>query len=1010
VFTVVGRPAIIGETAGGPSPGYGRIWWEILMRRLWLGPTLAAATALVLGAVWWGLKARTQRQYLAAIVEGKAAANAGKLAKARQALERAAALRPEVGEAQYLLGAVEKATGRPDAARLAWLAVPPESEFALHAAMMLARGALVHDRHADAEPYLKAALGASMPTGKEAREVLLNLFKVQNRLEEARRLVRDGWETYPDRIGTLQQLWRLDTASPVLLEDLRYVVENAAKHAPDDDRVWLAQGNLAGRTSRYGEAAEFLKKCESRRPDDPAVWRARLDLALATQDVAGSRRALDHLPDDALPADDLVAVRAWFAARAGDLKSERRALEQLVAVAPGRLAALDRLAGLAKQAGEEAEATRLRGRKAELDKILERYRERLFKPEPAAAALELAGHAESLGRLFEARAWWELAVARDGALKARQREALDRLARAEAARRSAATLAGLLADLGRATGPTQTPPAVASTGPTPAFVDDAEAVGLRFRYDAGASKERQIPETMGTGLGLLDFDGDGWLDVYATQGCPFPPDPKRPANGDRLFHNRGDGSFEDATLSSGIAAFPGGYGHGVAVGDVDNDGDPDLFVMRWRSYALYRNRGDGTFEDATASAGLGGDRDWPTSAAFADLDGDGDLDLYVAHYLVWDQGSPFICHDPKFGANRLCNPGLFPSLPDHVFRNDGGRFVEVTREAGIVDTHGRGMGVVAADVDDDGRVDLYVANDQSANFLWRNLGGFRFEEVGHSAGVAASGSGGYRAGMGVDCGDVDGDGLPDLVVTNFYDEGTGLFQNLGQGVFNDRGEAFGLTTATRSRLGFGIAFLDANNDGRLDLVQANGHVDDFRPESPYAMPLQLFLGGTDGRLTDFGDRAGPPFRTERLGRALAVGDLDNDGRLDLLMACLDAPLMYAHNRTDRGHHLTLRLEGTTSNRDAVGARVTVTAAGRARVAWRKGGGSYQAAGDPRIHFGLGDADRVESVEVRWPSGRVDRVGPLAADDGYLIREGTRQAERLRGFQSGRKAAEVPSRP
>jgi hypothetical protein len=983
---------------------------EIGMRRLWLGPSLAAAAALALGAVWWGLKARTNRRYQAAIQEGKAASDAGTMAKARQALQRAAALRPELGEAQYLLGAVEKAMGRPDAARAAWLTVPPGSGFALHAAMMLARAALVADRQADAEPYLKAALRAVWPTGKEAREVLLNLYKVQNRLEEARRLVRDGWETYPDRIGTLQQLWKLDTASPVLLEELRYVVENAAKSAPDDDRVWLAQANLSGRMSRYQEAARLLDRCLERRADDPAVWRARLDLALATQDVAGSRRALEQLPEDALPPEDLLAVRAWFAARAGDLRAERRALEQLVAVAPGRLAALDRLAGLAKQAGDEAEAARLRRHKAELDQILERYRERLFKPDPAASGEELAGHAESLGRLFEARAWWELAVARHPELKVRQREVLARLARAEAARRGAATRSGLLADLGRATGPTQVPPAVASTSPAPAFVDDAEAVGLRFRYDAGVSTARQIPETMGTGLGLLDYDGDGWLDVYATQGGAFPPDPRRPGNGDRLFHNRGDGTFEDATASAGIAAFPGGYGHGVAVGDIDNDGDPDLFIARYRSYALYRNRGDGTFEDATRSAGLGGDRDWPTSAAFADLDGDGDLDLYVCHYLVWNEAAPFICHDPKFGANRLCNPGLFASRPDHLYRNDGGRFVEVTREAGIVDAHGRGMGVLAVDVDEDGRVDLFVANDQSANYLWRNLGGLRFEEVGHFAAVAASGSGGYQAGMGVGCGDVDGDGRPDLVVTNFYDEGTTLYQNLGQGIFNDRSEAFGLLSATRNRLGFGIAFFDANNDGRVDLAQANGHVDDFRPESPYAMPLQLFLGATDSRLTDVGGRAGPPFQAERLGRALAVGDLDNDGRLDVLMACLDAPLLYAHNRTGGGHSLTLRLEGTASNRDAIGARVTVTAGGQPHVAWRLGGGSYQSAGDPRVHFGLGEAQRVESVEVRWPSGRVDRLGPLAAEAGYRVREGALRAEPLRGFTASRAKRVAPLRP
>ena len=980
------------------------------MRRFWLGPAFAAAAALVLGSGWWVLKARTERQYEAALQAGKTAAAAGAMRKARQALMGAAALRPGQGEAQYVLGAVEKAMGRPAAARAAWLAVPPGSPFALHAALMLARGALDHDRHADAEPYLKAALVAVWPTGKDAREVLLNLYKIQNRLEEARRLVRDGWETYPDRVGTLQELWKLDTPSPFLLEELRYVVENAAKNAPDDDRVWLARANLAARMSRYGEAAEFLEKCQSRRPDDPTVWRARLDLAMATQDVAGARGALVRLPDDALPPEDLGAIRAWFAARAGDLRAERRALERLVAIAPGRLGALDRLAGLAKQAGDEAEAARLRARKAELDRIFERYRERLFKPDPAAAAEELAGHAETLGRLFEARGWWELAARSDAAAQPRRKAAQERLARAEAARRGAATLRGLLADLRSAPDPSHARTAAASTAPEPAFTDDAEAVGLRFRYEAGASKERQIPETMGAGLGLLDYDGDGWLDVYVTQGCPFPPGPRRPANGDRLFHNRGDGTFEDATVSAGIAAFPGGYGHGVAVGDIDNDGDPDLFIARWRSYALYRNRGDGTFEDATDSAGLGGDRDWPTSAAFADFDGDGDLDLYVCHYLIWNDASPFICPDPKLAVNRLCNPGLFPSLPDRAYRNDGGRFVEVTRESGIVDAHGRGMGVLAADLDDDGRIDLFVANDQSANFLWRNLGGFRFEEVGHAAGVAASGSGGYQAGMGVGCGDVDGDGRPDLVVTNFYDEGTTLYQNLGQGIFNDRSEAFGLTRATRARLGFGIAFLDANNDGRLDLVQANGHVDDFRPESPYAMPLQLFLGGDGSHLTDVGGRAGPPFQAERLGRALAVGDLDNDGRLDLLIACLDAPLMYAHSRTDGGHHLTLRLEGATSNRDAVGARVSVTAGGRARVAWRLGGGSYQAAGDPRLHFGLGDADRVESIEIRWPSGRVDRLGPVPADAGYLIREGAPRAEPLRGFPPHRTTAEAPSGP
>ncbi len=407
------------------------------------------------------------------------------------------------------------------------------------------------------------------------------------------------------------------------------------------------------------------------------------------------------------------------------------------------------------------------------------------------------------------------------------------------------------------------------------------------------------------GVGLLDYDGDGFLDVYCVQGGHFPPaaaagPQTRPAStsaGDRLFRNRGDGTFEDVTSRSGIAAMPRGYGHGVAVGDYDNDGRPDLFVTRWRSYALYRNRGDGTFADVTRTARLDGDRDWPTSAAFADLDNDGDLDLYVCHYGEWDPSNPLICKDPS-GANVVtCDPRSIRALPDHVFRNDAGRFVYVTAEAGIVDHDGRGFGVVAADLDDDGRVDLFVANDSTANALYRNKGGFRFEEVGHEAGVAANAGGGYQAGMGVACGDLDGDGRLDLAVTNFYGESTTLFRNLGGGLFADYTAAAGLAAPSRHRLGFGIAFLDANSDGWLDLITANGHISDQRPLFPYAMSPQLFLGGPEGRLEDVTAEAGPPFGHLSVGRGLAVGDLDNDGRTDALMVAQNEPMVDFRNRT-----------------------------------------------------------------------------------------------------------------
>ena len=433
----------------------------------------------------------------------------------------------------------------------------------------------------------------------------------------------------------------------------------------------------------------------------------------------------------------------------------------------------------------------------------------------------------------------------------------------------------------------------------------------------------------------------------------------------------------------------------MTVGDIDNDGRPDLFITRWRSYALYHNRGDGTFEDFTERAGLAGDRDWPTSAAFADFDNDGDLDLYVCHYLVWDALHPGLCErkpqpgkpvDPSH-RYEYCMPNPFPSQPDHLFRNDGGRFVDVTAQAGIVDPNGRGLGVIAADLDDDGWIDLFVANDTTANYYYRNKGGMEFEEIATSAGVACNAVGAFQAGMGTACGDVDGDGLPDLLVTNFYGESTSFFKNMGKGMFADQTSTIGLATPSRFVLGFGIALFDANNDGRLDLAQTNGHVVDSRPAFPLEMPGLIMIGDDNGRLSDITAKIGPPWSTPRIGRGLAVGDLDNDGRTDVVIVPHRTPLAFFHNQTNSGSHtVDFLLEGTRSNRDGVGAVVTIKAGGRIRRGWRFGGGSFQSASDPRLHFGLGQ-DRIDEVEVRWPSGQVDRFANLESDRSYRLREG-----------------------
>jgi tetratricopeptide (TPR) repeat protein len=825
------------------------------------------------------------------------------------------------------------------------------------------------------------------------------LYWTTGRRDEHRAILQAKAEQAADPSKTLRTLWIIEFG-PYPVDGITAALAKARQSAPDDDLVWQASADLAIRTGRFDEAGEWLDRCERARPDDPAVWRARLEWAKAVGRPDAVRRAAAHLPVSSVPRATMLATRAWLAARDGEREAERSALEAILAPEPANVAALERLADLAAQAGEPGKVAELRRRKAAIDAALDDYKRLIELPEMAQHAAEFARTAEAIGRWFDSKTWWALAARRDPSVADEARVAIARLvARDEAARSTdGRTLADLLGSSRPSGPPTE-------LGPydlvIPTFVDEAAARGLVFRFEHGPSEEHQLPETMSGGVAVLDFDGDGRLDVYALQGGRFPPRGCPPPFGDRLFRNIGDGRFQDVTSTSGLAALPGGYGHGVAVGDYDNDGRPDLFVTRWRSYALYRNLGGGRFQDATAQAGLGGDRDWPTSAAWADFDNDGDLDLYVCHYLRWDVENPTLCEYP--GRSKpgymYCGPLAFPAVPDHIFRNDGGRFVDVTAEAGIVDPNGRGLGVVAADLDDDGKVDVFVANDLSANHFFRNKGGFRFSEQATAAGLAASAEGGHLAGMGTACGDLDGDGRLDLAVTNFFNEATTLYHNHGGGLFSDRSPATGLAAATRQFLGFGLAALDANNDGRLDLVQANGHISDFVPTFPYEMRAQLLLGDRSGRFRDVSERAGSPWQVLRLGRGLAIGDIDNDGRMDVLIVCQGAPLALFHNQPTPAavHSLTLALEGVTSNRDGVGAKVSVTAGGRSQVAERFGGGSYLSASDPRLHFGLGTAVKADRVEVRWPSGRRDAYQQLAADAGYRLREGDPAPKPLAGF-------------
>jgi len=515
------------------------------------------------------------------------------------------------------------------------------------------------------------------------------------------------------------------------------------------------------------------------------------------------------------------------------------------------------------------------------------------------------------------------------------------------------------------------------------FRDVAAEANVAFRFDNGTRNRHDLPEIMGGGVALIDADGDGWLDILLCNGGPIGPREGADDTPCRLFRNRGAGAFVDVTAEAGA---PGpSYAMGAAVGDYDGDGRDDLFVTGWRDQRLYRNLG-GRFEDVTGRAGLSSPL-WSTSAAFADLDGDGDLDLYVANYLDFDAASAPFCTAPD-GRRDYCGPEDFPAQPDRLYRNNGdGTFTDVSEPAGVALPEGRGLGVLIADLTGDAKPDIYVANDGTACWLFDNLGGLRFREVGLKAGVALDGQGDALSGMGVALGDLDGDGRDDLVVSNFHGRSTVAFQARGDGLFRDASLGWGLPAATRGVLGFGLALEDWDGDGRLDLFQVNGHVlDRERLGVPFAMRPTL-LRNEGRRFREVSEQGGPWFGQRRLGRGLAVGDIDRDGRPDVVVNATDAPASVLRNTAgSENHWLMLDLVGRAP-RLAVGARVRINVGERLLTRQVTGGGSYLSASSSRLSVGIGKERRAERVDVVWPSGRTETWADLESGREHRLEEG-----------------------
>ncbi len=547
-------------------------------------------------------------------------------------------------------------------------------------------------------------------------------------------------------------------------------------------------------------------------------------------------------------------------------------------------------------------------------------------------------------------------------------------------------------------GASASPLIAAPSDPGFRLVDATAAAGIQFQHNSGAFGAKYLPETLGAGCAFLDYDGDGWLDILLVNGADWPGHKSRSSTNRestmRLYRNNRNGTFTDVTEKAGLAVPM--YGMGVAVADYDNDGFPDIFVTAVGQSRLFHNTGQGRFVDVTEKAGLGGRDSFSTSAMWFDFDRDGRLDLFVCNYVKWSAEHDVFCSVD--GTHKsYCTPEAYHGSTCWLFRNRGdGTFDDVTAKSGIFDTTSKSLGVALLDYDHDGWPDVLVANDTQPNKLYRNLKNGTFEDVAVRAGVAFSEDGKARAGMGVDVADFDNSGTPGIVITNFDNEMIALYRQSRGGTYTDVALESGVGKASRNSLGFGCGFFDADLDGRLDLLAVNGHIDEtvrnIRSNVGYAQPPQLFLNQGKGGFRDVAAEAGRDFASPKVGRGAAWGDFDRDGDVDLLITTNQGPaLLYRNEITNGNRSLRVRLIGTKSNRDAIGAVVRLTTPDGAQSRMVKTGSSYLCQSELAVTFGLGKRDKADRLVIEWPSGLVEDYRNLAA--------GSHVCQETRGIQA-----------
>jgi tetratricopeptide (TPR) repeat protein len=838
---------------------------------------------------------------------------------------------------------------------------------------------------ADAERHFREAAAAD-PRTIPVRQRLIYLLSLTQRPAEARDVLWELYEIQKDPRILIDLVLELSAAE----NDVRGMGPELAGFlavTPHDPYLRRAVGLSLHLRGRSAEALPHLEAAGRSLAEDP-VGRLALAECLFTagQNDRVSPDILGREPEGVAEASRWWLYRGRIEEVLGDLEKALGSYEHALNRNPKSVEAHHRAALLASRLGRNTEAKRyrdtaaqLRTQRATFRKGFESLRKAGFQPDPALY-VNLGTQCDEAGLDREAKAWYELAIE----LGPGRVGAESRLAKLVS--RGLAELPVALARPVRGTDSTH---ALAVTGTRQSsssitFENIAARSGVNFAYDSGAGTNLALADTMGGGVALFDYDGDGRLDIYFINGAKLPIDAANQPTPNRLFRNLPDGTFEDVTMRAGVGGR--GYGMGAAVGDYDSDGDLDLFVTGLSSTILYRNRGDGTFEDVTSQAGVACDR-WSTAAGFADLDSDSDLDLVVVTYVEADPRTERPCRDHAGGAIH-CSPAQYLAQADLLFRNDGnGHFTDVSEKAGFNRVQqGRGLGLAIADFDEDGKLDIFVANDASPDYLFRNLGDLRFEEIAATSGVAYNGAGHATASMGVVADDLDGDGVIDLFITNFLNEPNSFFRGHGGGVFVDEGLGANLATPSRSVTGFGVTGADLDSDGRLDLYITNGHVDD-QPwvNSPMAQPPLVHRNLGSGRFSVENPGTNANWSQPVVGRGLATGDLDDDGSVDLVIVRRDGPAQVLRNTTPGGNWLRVRLRGARSADPPVGTKVTLRGPGLTSTRYVTSGTSYLSVHDSRILFGLGKLEEVD-LEVTWPSGEVTTLAGQAAKTTVELRE------------------------